>query len=305
MKTFLYLSLSTLILFSCSGTSDDELLRVGDYPIKKTRYQLAVKQALERIGNYSSEDSVRLTDMLLEEMINNARLTLAAREAGFEYDTAFVNRQSQMIKASVQSDSVFEQKLRESGITEEDWMNDLRDASRVNAFLKATITDSITVASSAIMDSLKQSDVFPEIKVSQIMVKVPVSAPKEQVESAYRRLDQVRKQAEGSGTAGFSKLARLYSEDGSARFGGDLGYIRRGTLISHIEEVAFSMEKNKVSDIFRSPGGFHILMVTDKREVRPEEADLSAKAIALTRQAAYEKLKTSLKDKYPVVRNDD
>ncbi len=58
--------------------------------------------------------------------------------------------------------------------------------------------------------------------------------------------------------ADFAELANHYSADSSARFGGDLGFIRRGELIEVLEEAMFSLEVGQVSGIVRTPRGFHI-----------------------------------------------
>jgi parvulin-like peptidyl-prolyl isomerase len=46
---------------------------------------------------------------------------------------------------------------------------------------------------------------------------------------------------------------------------GDLGFFPRGKMHPAIEEMAFSLEVGEISDVFTSPFGYHILMVTDKK----------------------------------------
>ena len=63
----------------------------------------------------------------------------------------------------------------------------------------------------------------------------------------------------------FSKLAALYSEDGSARTGGEIGYMTRGGLDPEYAKVAFSLQEGAVSKIVESAFGFHIIQLIDKR----------------------------------------
>ncbi len=69
----------------------------------------------------------------------------------------------------------------------------------------------------------------------------------------------------------FAALAKRYSKDpGSARLGGDLGYVGRGVMDKAFEEAVFGMKKGETR-LVRTPFGFHIVQVTDIRppEVRP------------------------------------
>lgn len=65
----------------------------------------------------------------------------------------------------------------------------------------------------------------------------------------------------------FAELARLHSDDGSARSGGDLGFTRRGTLDPDFERAAFALD---AGDYTRRPVrtrfGYHVIRVTAKRD---------------------------------------
>jgi len=63
----------------------------------------------------------------------------------------------------------------------------------------------------------------------------------------------------------FSLLAKKHSDDkGSAANGGSLGYTSRGTLVQSYEEVAFSLEKDSVSFPFKSPFGYHLVLLENR-----------------------------------------
>lgn len=64
----------------------------------------------------------------------------------------------------------------------------------------------------------------------------------------------------------FAKVAGQVSEDpGSKSKNGDLGYFSKGRMVKEFEDVAFSLAPGKVSDIVKSPFGFHIIKVMDKK----------------------------------------
>jgi len=67
----------------------------------------------------------------------------------------------------------------------------------------------------------------------------------------------------------FEELAQTYNIDRSGADGGNLGYIRRGQLdprFTQFEEAAFSLKnKRDISEVVKTPYGFHIIQLEDKR----------------------------------------
>ncbi|GGF16065.1 foldase protein PrsA [Halobacillus andaensis] len=70
----------------------------------------------------------------------------------------------------------------------------------------------------------------------------------------------------------FADLASEYSTDGSAEQGGELGYFGPGTMDSDFEDAAYNLEVDEVSDPVQTQFGYHIIKVTDKREVEDVES---------------------------------
>ena len=64
----------------------------------------------------------------------------------------------------------------------------------------------------------------------------------------------------------FDSLAILYSQDpGTSQGGGFLGFTKRGALVQEYEEVAFSLEVGEISLPVKSPFGYHIIKLLEKR----------------------------------------
>lgn len=64
----------------------------------------------------------------------------------------------------------------------------------------------------------------------------------------------------------FQEVVSAYSSGIFKDNNGDLGFIKRGDVIDEISQVAFSLAKDAVSGIIRSPYGYHIIKVIDIRE---------------------------------------
>ena len=109
-----------------------------------------------------------------------------------------------------------------------------------------------------------------QVKVSHILIKTPLPAPgaKEEekaIADARAKAEGVLKELKAGGD--FAKLAEKYSDDpGSAKSGGDLGWIGRGRTVPEFEKAAFSLGKGQTSDLVKSSYGFHIIRVEDKQE---------------------------------------
>ena len=92
-------------------------------------------------------------------------------------------------------------------------------------------------------------------------------SPNEVIDDATvrARLEAIRARVQEGES--FADIARLESEDpGSAARGGDLGWNPPGTFVDEFEAVLNSMEPGDLSEPFRSPFGWHIILLEDRQE---------------------------------------
>ena len=116
-----------------------------------------------------------------------------------------------------------------------------------------------------------------EVKVSHILIKTPVAGAdgkvdEKGVEEARKKAEDVLKQVKGG--AKLEDLAKKYSDDpGSAKQGGELGWIGRGRTVPEFEKAAFSLGKGQISDLVKSSYGFHIIRTEDKHDAHLKTLD--------------------------------
>lgn len=114
-------------------------------------------------------------------------------------------------------------------------------------------------------DSVPMVPAQVEVQILSIEPAVPLEET-ERIKSRLREFtDRVH-----AGTADFSMLARLYSEDTeSAKRGGELGFVGKGQLVSAFAEVAFNMnDPKRVSRIVQTEYGYHIIQLIEKKGER-------------------------------------
>lgn len=112
------------------------------------------------------------------------------------------------------------------------------------------------------------ADSLPLIPTT-VEVEIITMAPRVAQEEINRVKNDLREYTERvtNGTTSFATLARMYSEDpGSARQGGELGYMGRGVLDPTFASVAFNLtDPKKISKIVETEFGYHIIQLIDRR----------------------------------------
>lgn len=81
---------------------------------------------------------------------------------------------------------------------------------------------------------------------------------------ARRKLENVRERIVNG--VDFAEQARLYSQDGSAAKGGDLGWLNPGDTVPEFERAMDALKVNEMSPVIQSPFGMHIIQVQERRE---------------------------------------
>lgn len=69
----------------------------------------------------------------------------------------------------------------------------------------------------------------------------------------------------------FEALAKEKSIGPSAKDGGDLGFFKRGDMVSEFENVAFNLKIGELSDIVKTDYGYHIIKVVSKEALSPDQ----------------------------------
>lgn len=274
----------------------------------KTQLEFYLTQTGKKVENPEELNILRKT--LLDQMIND-RLLLAKAEKDTllkinekEIEQTLEDQLSK-IKSQFPSEEAFQKELKTEGLTETELKRNYREQIKEQILRDKLISSKLSKAniSSREVKEFYQSykDSLPEqpesAKLSQILLKI---------EPSQKTLDSLKDFAStilvrAKAGENFSELAKRYSEDLSAKQGGDLGFLKKGEILPEFEMRAFSLKPGEISDLVQTSLGYHIIKLEEKKEeeihvrhilikITPSQVD-SAKILSLA-DTLYQKLKS-------------
>jgi peptidyl-prolyl cis-trans isomerase SurA len=135
-----------------------------------------------------------------------------------------------------------------------------------------------------------------QTRASHILIRVTELVSEAE---AKRKIDEIKAKADGG--ASFADLAKQYSNDMSASKGGDLGWLNQGATVPDFEKAMNALPLNKVSDPVKTPFGWHLIEVSERRssEGGNEQLRLAARQALRERKAdeAFENWLRQLRDR--------
>jgi peptidyl-prolyl cis-trans isomerase SurA len=102
-----------------------------------------------------------------------------------------------------------------------------------------------------------------EVKVRHIFLPLAEDAPKAEEERVRAQAERVLQRLKTG--EDFAKVAREVSKGPSAGEGGDIGWLRRGTVQKQLEDAAFALQDGQISPVVRAGPGLHIVKVEAHR----------------------------------------
>ena len=162
-------------------------------------------------------------------------------------------------KKYAMDDKEFQESLKKEGFTLEEYKKRLAEQIILNKVVNQEVKNKIVISDEEIMNYMaKKQDT--EYRVRQIFFKKPdKDFDKESMEAKAAEVLQKLKGGES-----FASLARTYSDDPTARTGGDLGFIKQEYLGKEFLNVLSAMSVGSVSSPFWTEKGLHIIYLEEK-----------------------------------------
>jgi len=221
---------------------------------------------LKRQGTPTPPPEV-LERQVLERMIMDRAQVQFARDTGVRVDDLQVDRTIQLIAANNKLTlAEFRQTLEREGVSFDRFRQDIRNEIVISRLREREVDSKIQIGESEIdnfLQELQTGDAGTQFDLSHILVRVPESASPEQVDARLRRAQEALAKARAGDD--FAQLAVSYSDAPDALKGGGMGWRERDRLPELFADVLVKLKPGEVSDVLRSPAGFHIVRLNDRR----------------------------------------
>lgn len=233
-KSVLTLSLAATVL-ALSACSDDK----ADSTVIVT----------SEVGDITKEE-------LYEEMKTSIgdqaiQIMMIEKVLAEEYEVTDEEVQAEIDSSKEEMGENYEAFLAQNNQTEESY----EKVIRLNLLQEKALTDGVEVTDEEIQAEYERQNT--ELNARHILVEDEETA--------------ATVKAELDGGADFAEVAQEYSTDGSAGDGGNLGWFGVGAMVPEFEEAAYSLETDEISEPVQSQFGFHIIQVTETREIEGAE----------------------------------
>ncbi len=201
--------------------------------------------------------------------------------------------------------------LASNGVTVSQVREDMKVSLRWKKYLEAVSTEKNLAK---FVEANK--DVFnrTQVKASHIVLRVEPDTPPAEKSKIKEKLAAIKRDIDANKIT-FADAANKYSEDEGNKVspsGGDLGYFMRRAFNEQFTAAAFALKKGVISDPVESPFGFHLILVTDRKEGTPIDlkqnelliksdyaADIHERIIAEMRKTAKIEVKPMPADLFP------
>lgn len=248
---------------------DEVVWVVGDEAILKSEVEAMRLQAQQEGRRWRGNPDCAIPEQLaVQKLFLNQADIDSVEVDNSEISDRVESQLSYWIEASGSREKLEEYKKMSISQIREEMRDQVGDMLRMQKMREKLVSDA-KVLPTEVRNYFKDlpEDSIPYVP-TEVEVQILTQTPQIEQEEIDRIKDQLREYTDrvNKGETSFSTLARLYSEDGSARQGGELDYTGRSEFDPAFAAVAFNLtDPKKVSKIVESEFGYHIIQLIDKK----------------------------------------
>lgn len=227
-----------------------------------------VRQQIMSRGNRPPPDDALIPQVMDRLVIERLQLQRAA-EMGIRIDDIALNEAMERIaRDNGMTLPQFRERLVAEGIEFQRFREQIRDEMTMSQLRRRQVDNRIQVSEQEIDDLIASEsgaiDRDVEYRISHILIPLSDGATPTEIQAARERAEAVRRQALEE-DQDFAELAVSESGGQQALEGGDLGWRSAAQVPTVFARNVVLMREGDVSEIIRSPSGFHIVKLEDRR----------------------------------------
>ena len=270
---------STSLVWAHSGHKHNELkiklpkvvARVNDHDINGDVIFRELKKAAiqykKRGMPLTADQEKSAAKTLIDDEIGRILLVLKAKAVGIKVSEKMLLEKLRKVKAKFKSDSIFEHRLSDRGMTVDQYKQELEIDMYMDQLIKKEIEPKIKITekdSQAYYDKNKRKfETQEKVRASIMLLRFNPKEGKAGEQAVLKKFESILIQVKNG--ADFGALAQQHSQDSLASKGGDLGFFTQKQMLPAFSSRAFKMKVGEISEIFRTGHGFHVIKVTDRK----------------------------------------
>lgn len=273
-------ALILFLLLPCLGACKEKeppqtqvLVRVDGRSVSLEQFEADLEKSLPADQPVAEEEREEMKRSFLVQVIDRELALAEADRLGVTVSSAEEEEAYQDYRKDYPGNA-FEEMLHDRGITLEHWKRELREGLLMEKVLRQTVYSQIKISDKEIADYYdeyrEEFDRPEQVRARQIVVNSK--------EEGERVLGLLRQGED------FAEVARKNSLSPDADQGGDLGFFSRGEMPAEFDAVVFNLAVGRISDLTKSPYGYHIFLVEERR-----------KAMRLSLDAVREEIRQTLR----------
>jgi len=243
---------------------------VNSEPITNHDVRLQVQRALQQLAQQrrNPPEMSQLAQQVLDDLINQKVQLQLARDLGMKVEDSVVDQAEQSIALQNQIDvAELHRRLAQDGLTVTRLREQLRDQVLLQRLLEREVESRVRVSDAEVEEYQRDQQAAAlnsdtEINLAQILVVVPETASPEQVNALKARAQRALVRARQG--EDFAALVREFSDASDLTTGGQIGLRSVSRYPELFVTATQALAVGDVSDVVRSPAGFHVLKVVEK-----------------------------------------
>ncbi|MBP7125877.1 peptidylprolyl isomerase [Myxococcota bacterium] len=245
--------------------------RVNGKEIPRAAFDAEMNKITQGGTRQIPEDRLRkIQENVVNRLVEEELLAQEIQRQGIQVTEAEIDAEFEKYRGRFKSEEQFNSYLTHGKTTIEEIRARLRSSLALTKLLQklGRLDVPEEEVRQAYQTGIKMYTEPEQVQARHILIKVAENAPADQVEAARKKAMEALKKVRGG--EDFGNVARTHSDDAmSKEKGGDLGFFRRGVMVPKFEEAAFAMQPGEMSkEPVRTPFGFHIIQVTDRKAER-------------------------------------